>query len=469
MLFAVIILLQIFFVLPASAGNINLYTEKIQCKFNSASSFYTELAIVEVGKNQAVIDKTGNYIIPPGKYSFPQSASNDQIFANRYIVAGKNGRYGLVDRKGKILVPMKYEYVSAINKEYALVANGQGFSWSKIDDPRFGLVRISDGKEILSPKYYKIVFNATKALMTVIVNNSTYCLMNMSGKTIASYSFIGEFSDNRALVDKNNKYGAVDESGKLIIPLKYDWIGNFYNGTATFDLNNKYGLIDKNGNILVKPQFEDGSIYPNGYAAFKNKDSLFWYVYDKTGKLAFKRICDGVPEYVNGIFLCISDKNENSYEWSAVDTKGNVVVPFKDYQLSASDNLKLIHARQNVEETALLDFKGNEVIPFDKHTLITFKNIDLIEEIKDSKYGIYNSSGKVIFPHEYDMITISADRYLIIQKAGKYALANVKGDIIIPFGKYDLLGDVSVFSDDHWVMLPVKKNGLWGYASFKDF
>ncbi|GHU74376.1 hypothetical protein FACS189413_19100 [Bacteroidia bacterium] len=66
------------------------------------------------------------------------------------------------------------------------------------------------------------------------------------------------FSENRARVKKGDKYGFIDEKGKVVIPLKYDDCEPHFNETYPDDnqhilplwvkSGDKYGFIDINGN-----------------------------------------------------------------------------------------------------------------------------------------------------------------------------------------------------------------------------
>ena len=60
------------------------------------------------------------------------------------------------------------------------------------------------------------------------------------------YDYVGKFSSNGlAYVKLNGKYGFIDQTGKIIIPLKYDYVGDFFDRLAYVELNGKYGFINK--------------------------------------------------------------------------------------------------------------------------------------------------------------------------------------------------------------------------------
>ena len=45
---------------------------------------------------------------------------------------------------------------------------------------------------------------------------------------VYGYDDIDCLSDGLARVSQNDKWGFIDNTGKVVIPLKYDWVGSFY-------------------------------------------------------------------------------------------------------------------------------------------------------------------------------------------------------------------------------------------------
>lgn len=56
------------------------------------------------------------------------------------------------------------------------------------------------------------------------------------------------FKDGYARVEKDGKYGFIDENGNISIDIKYDYANDFSNGRAKVELNGQKFEIDKNGN-----------------------------------------------------------------------------------------------------------------------------------------------------------------------------------------------------------------------------
>ena len=80
---------------------------------------------------------------------------------------------------------------------------------------------------------------------------------------------------------ENGKWGFVDETGNLVIPLKYDEAWNFSEGLAVVKNNNKYGYIDKTDNMVIPLKYEKAGKFTGEVAMVKN-NGKFGYI-NKTG------------------------------------------------------------------------------------------------------------------------------------------------------------------------------------------
>jgi hypothetical protein len=65
--------------------------------------------------------------------------------------------------------------------------------------------------------------------------------------TPLKYDWVDNFSEGRARVKLNDKYGFVDLDSNEIVPLKYNWGGDFSEGRATVFFMGCKGEIDLDG------------------------------------------------------------------------------------------------------------------------------------------------------------------------------------------------------------------------------
>src|SRR5690606_31305279 len=102
---------------------------------------------------------------------------------------------------------------------------------------------------VLIPAKYEIVAEYHDAL-ALILENQTYQLVDKSGQALlpSSQEFLSFAGERLLLAFKGDKYGYIDYSGKVIIPFQFQNAQAFENGLALVseDLENFY-YIDARG------------------------------------------------------------------------------------------------------------------------------------------------------------------------------------------------------------------------------
>lgn len=85
-------------------------------------------------------------------------------------------------------------------------------------------------------------------------------------KLTSKYEFAGPFSDGLARVRLNKKWGFIDTTGAVIIPIRYNEVENFSDGIARVRIGQRWGLLEKTGREIIKPTFQEIGPFINGKA-----------------------------------------------------------------------------------------------------------------------------------------------------------------------------------------------------------
>jgi hypothetical protein len=174
----------------------------IEPRFKSAGDFYEGLARATGmdGKNY-YIDKTGRKMFPN---------NNGCNFQNGIACFSIKGKWGYIDRSGKIIVKARFEQGNYFSDNGLSGVKSSG-KWGFID---------RTGKFVIEPQF----------------------------------DSVDEFCEGLAGVEINGKKGFIDETGKFVIPLQFDkWIYWFENGISNIKIDRKLGYIDKSGNFIWAP------------------------------------------------------------------------------------------------------------------------------------------------------------------------------------------------------------------------
>lgn len=116
------------------------------------------------------------------------------------------------------------------------------------------------------------------------VTNKKFHFIDKKGNTIFSLPDSltgGIFNEELVMVSNGYKYGYMDKTGKIIIPLVYDFTIRFSEGLAAVKKNKKWGFIDKNGHTVISFLYDDDPFgryelfdFKDGYAQVMKGDSI---------------------------------------------------------------------------------------------------------------------------------------------------------------------------------------------------
>lgn len=159
------------------------------------------MAAVKVGDKWGFIDKNGQNVIPAiydvvGYFSeglawFNVGATTDSTGYRTYDdILYLDGKWGLIDKSGNVIVPAKYDAVFDFEHGYARV--NVGFEFAQTAGGRLSLV-------------------------------------------------------------SRGKWGFIDKTGNEVIPVKYSHSADFKNGFAQVTLDEKIFYIDKDGREYYEP------------------------------------------------------------------------------------------------------------------------------------------------------------------------------------------------------------------------
>lgn len=317
------------------------------------------------------------------------------------LIPYKSGdKWGFVDSNFFLVIPCEYKHVDFFSDGYALVDE------SDISDMHF----IDKKNKTCFSKYY--------------------CYESfISGLAIVE--------------DKTkNKLGAIDTTGKIIIPFEYSslfWYGSEY---IKGNDENEYYIFDLKGNIIAQSEYRI-TFFNGKYMIINNFDEGSDYSNDKVMDL-------GTSALLNAYGDVLIDFSNKLY----FDVKGNYIT-YQEYS-----------QRPNVLGFGLMDIKGNVIINpkvlslgnmlYSEGYCIIRKDIGKGNRI----YGYADTTGKVKIPPTYDDAFIFENGLTFVGKGGKYGMIDKNNKVVIPF-QYDSVGwaenGVSV----------VKSGNKYGYINTK--
>ena len=121
---------------------------------------------------------------------------------------------------------------------------------------KWGLINLK--REIVIPLLYDRKIYASGGFIPVSLNKKTG-FFDTTGKAITPIKYDNElsFGSQFPRVKLNGKWGVIDITGTEIVPLKYDYIEEYRSGIFLVQLNSKWGLIDRNDNEIIEVKYEN--------------------------------------------------------------------------------------------------------------------------------------------------------------------------------------------------------------------
>lgn len=212
--------------------------------------------------------------------------------SNYYIAVDKNDIYKVVDKNGKTLIDDDYSYIEYLPGNYFIVAK----------DGKNGIIN-SSGEIVVNLVYTSIFrFNDSNLLQAEITQNNLIELYNMKMEKVASmenaiikqfevsninpkkyillasendfiyYDIDGNRLESKEVFPENllygkmvrGKWGFVDRSGDVKVAVEYDMVTDFNEyGFAGIKKDGKWGVVDQSGKIVQEPTYEIDWILPS--------------------------------------------------------------------------------------------------------------------------------------------------------------------------------------------------------------
>lgn len=103
----------------------------------------------------------------------------------------------------------------------------------------------------------------------------------------ASFDYADRFADGCAVVMNKDKWGMIDKSGKLLVPMEFDGVLRMQDGFAGVEKDGRCGFVNRAGRLKIPLQFKSIRSFHNGYAAVQFGDDRWGYI-DKRGKVVWE-------------------------------------------------------------------------------------------------------------------------------------------------------------------------------------
>lgn len=240
------------------------------------------------------------------------------------------------------------------------------------------------------------------------------------------------------ILDSKDKWGYIDDSGKVVVQPKYDMASYFFEGLAFVQTQDEYGFIDEEGNIAIKPEFTFVTSFSEGRASyFDDKSNTYGYI-DKDGKIVIPAKYDFAGQFSEG--LALVKLNE---KYGYIDAEGKIVIePKFEYAYDFSEGLAHVVVAEN--KSGYIDKEGKYVIlptlygdPNGLEYVGDFSDgLAPAKESYEDKWGFIDKSGKFVLEKKYDYVGNFSEGLACVSINGLFGYIDKSGKMVIE-NKYE--------------------------------
>lgn len=384
----------------------------------------TDYAVASKDGKCGYINLSGGEGIP---FCFDEA---DYFSSDGYAAVSVNSKWGVINTKGEITVPIMYAEIETTDKGYSVVTNGG----------KKGLVD-SSGIEILPAKYDMIdAIPAGDTVVFAVYKGSESYLYSDKGEVLAEFGktaleydselktggIIGTNSAGikaamQGTIDEDHPpvYRLYDKTGKSISDAEYSYFTD-YGSVAYVETEEGCGLITSQGEEILPCAYD----YMTEISADDSEPWLAYYrlyegwtVYDTSGKrvTSLRKVLEDAPEdsdfYLIGddrIVIGLTDGYDGPLAGDMKDFTGRKINKGSIKVLYGMNNGNTVITRDNEnEKNGLMDTDGNILVP------AQYSSIDYTE----SSYGPFylartqEESGRVTYFNRKGEQVTETDEY----------------------------------------------------------
>jgi hypothetical protein len=333
----------------------------------------------------------------------------------------QNGKWGYIDRTGKMVIQPQFEQAGGFTGELAVVSVGgkQGLHdlgddtiggssavIQHVDGSKFGYIN-RQGQFVIEPQFDR-AFGFDDGGLAVV---------NVGGRFVPQQYVIG------------GRWGAINRSGDIVIPLEYNSMLMIKDGLAPFNKGGQqnevgmvveglWGYIDRTGKTVISPRFQQAKRFSQGLAPVnvggrfepryiaKHDREIQWFsggmwgFIDQKGEFAIPPRYEAAEEFSEGLAVV---KRDGKYGY--VDLAGSLVIPCK-FDQAGDFSQGLAYTRMVAPDGAavasFINTSGTSVILLEADSYSTGFSEDRCSVLKQNNgvlyYSVLDNNGKVILP-----------------------------------------------------------------------
>jgi hypothetical protein len=388
------------------------FTMLVKPQFDAIQALSDSASIVRKGNLFGVLSHRN------GALTVPVEATQINRLERNLIAFQLKEKWGAIHSKGNLIIPAQYDTLIMQEPRVLLVKEG-----------KYGLAD-AQGRVILKPLYEQI--HPFCQGVAAVRKGGKIGYANIHGRFVIEPQFEEGlcFHKGKAVVKKEGKWGAVSISNKSIVPARYDVLE--YSSAHDFfaaSANGKTNLLDGNGQPMLKEDLVKVAVEDSAHLVRVWKTSGADYFNTQTREWQTSHDFKRVQPFNNGFALAGTDS-----QWGVIDGTGKLVVPVANDTVVIHRQPKgPLFAVKQRSFFGLANASGQMLIPAEYSYLEVDKQ-GTVKVQKGDLYGIMKSNGTWIAEPRFSQLSTLQNAPdapvwpAVAVRNGKPVLVNSKGD-----------------------------------------
>ena len=328
------------------------------------------------------------------------SAKYDEIFNLGFkggeVVVKENGKFGILDEKGKTKIKIKYDSIQSdeyYTEEYKYQKSGYIVKITTEDGYRYGYYD-SEGIQVLTEEYNQIArltqIKSDESYL-IVAKNGQYGIFVNNNKIInTQYQNIEYNSDLEIfIVERTGKYGAISLKGKEILKAEYNELK--VNGLYIYTLKDEEKKVWDTNGLEVDINYETIIQKTASKEYFIKNEGGYYSILNNN----MEEISKGKYKYLEFIYDNYFIATNETDKSGIIDSQENLIIEYKyDIIQKVKGTLVIQAVEFNTDKTIFYDKEFNLIKE------IANANIEYLENgfkvYNDEQEIILDTNGKII-------------------------------------------------------------------------
>lgn len=345
--------------------------------------------------------------------SIAEKGTHKKLPNGKMIIFSENGKFGLKNDEGVIVVPAQYERITS--------SGWPGRGWHLLKGNRWGAVN-ERGEWIFDLEYDEIKTRYEGGHFLRKNGKMGFC----DSAGVITIDFLYDelenytSSWNGAKAKINNKWGYVDEEGHTLVPIDYDYVSLDSNGMIMVKKDGKYGFYNPKNNLVISTEFDQAYSFRTNETEVKKHET--WGVINTKGEMVLPFVYESVSVDAPNVY-----RVKQNGLWGIIDKEGKILFPFKYEDLGAFDKNGVTYAKNENGLYGFIDKDDCVLVPFRYKNARNFDGDYAEVSMGWGKNGVIDKKGNIIVPLHFDYVHIHWDGIIEVEKNDREKLKYLRG------------------------------------------